>query len=110
MTAPKLTNIRKLAPKDQEVKTTFESYVSHFEATTEGRKSKYKQIANDYYDLATHFYEFGWGPSFHFAPRYKGENLTRLCLRPTSRDWCETALVGLRWYRYGKITKPVLDR
>jgi sterol 24-C-methyltransferase len=75
MTAPKLTNIRKLAPKDQKVQTTLESYVSHFEATTEGRKSKYKQIANDYYDLATHFYEFGWGPSFHFAPRYKGENL-----------------------------------
>ena len=75
MTAPKLTNIRKLAPKDQEVKTTLESYVSHFEATTEGRKSKYKQIANDYYDLATHFYEFGSVASFHFAPRYNGENL-----------------------------------
>ena len=29
---------------------------------------------NKYYDLATDFYEWGWGQSFHFAPRYKGEN------------------------------------
>jgi hypothetical protein len=25
---------------------------------------------NKYYDLVTSFYEFGWGESFHFAPRY----------------------------------------
>ncbi|KOM51242.1 hypothetical protein LR48_Vigan08g206900, partial [Vigna angularis] len=31
---------------------------------------------NKYYDLATSFYEFGWGQSFHFAPRCKGESLT----------------------------------
>lgn len=75
MTAPKLTNIRKMAPKGQAVQETLQSYVSHFKADPEGRKSKYKQMANDYYDLATHFYEFGWGPSFHFAPRYQGEQL-----------------------------------
>ncbi len=75
MTAPKLTNIREMAPTDQAVETTLESYVAHFKATTDGRKTEYKEIANEYYDLATHFYEFGWGPSFHFAPRYKGEAL-----------------------------------
>jgi hypothetical protein len=26
---------------------------------------------NKYYDLATSFYEYGWGESFHFAHRYK---------------------------------------
>ena len=28
-----------------------------------------------YYDLVTDFYEYGWGPSFHFAPRRTGESL-----------------------------------
>lgn len=28
-----------------------------------------------YYDLATDFYIYGWGQSFHFAPRLKGEGL-----------------------------------
>ena len=30
---------------------------------------------NVYYDLVTDFYEFGWGSSFHFAPRVPGETL-----------------------------------
>jgi sterol 24-C-methyltransferase len=30
---------------------------------------------NKYYDLATSFYEYGWGESFHFAHRYKWESL-----------------------------------
>jgi len=31
-------------------------------------------MINQYYDLVTDFYEWGWGQSFHFANRYKGEN------------------------------------
>jgi sterol 24-C-methyltransferase len=50
-----------------------------------------------YYDLVTDFYEYGWGPSFHFAPRRRGESLAdslvrlehdvarRLCLTPGQR-------------------------
>ena len=34
----------------------------------------YKKVSNLYYDLATDFYEFGWGRSFHFAPRAPGES------------------------------------
>jgi hypothetical protein len=30
-------------------------------------------MVNQYYDLATDFYERGWGQSFHFAPRFEGE-------------------------------------
>jgi len=37
------------------------------------RKANYTTLVNQYYDLATDFYEFGWGQSFHFAPRYEGE-------------------------------------
>jgi len=39
------------------------------------RKSNYTEVVNKYYDLATDFYEFGWGHSFHFAPRHKWESL-----------------------------------
>lgn len=33
------------------------------------------EMVNHYYDLVTDFYELGWGHSFHFAPRFKGETL-----------------------------------
>ncbi|CAA7015941.1 unnamed protein product [Microthlaspi erraticum] len=39
------------------------------------RKENYSEMVNTYYDLATRFYEFGWGESFHFAHRWKGESL-----------------------------------
>ncbi len=32
-------------------------------------------IVSRYYEIVTRFYEFGWGTSFHFAPRGRGENL-----------------------------------
>ncbi len=38
------------------------------------RKSDYATMINHYYDLVTDFYEHGWGQSFHFAPRMKGES------------------------------------
>jgi len=34
-----------------------------------------RDTTNEYYDLATDFYEYGWGSSFHFAARHKGESL-----------------------------------
>ena len=37
------------------------------------RKEKHTDLANMYYDLVTDFYEYGWGGSFHFAPRHKYE-------------------------------------
>ena len=30
-------------------------------------------MVSSFYDLVTDFYEYGWGQSFHFAPRFKGE-------------------------------------
>ena len=35
----------------------------------------FQKFAEIYYDLVTDFYEFGWGKSFHFAPRVAGESL-----------------------------------
>ena len=40
----------------------------------ESRKRDYKRFNDLYQDLATDFYEYGWGRPFHFAPRVPGES------------------------------------
>lgn len=42
-------------------------------AGVSGRNESYKTLVNAYYELATLFYEWGWGQSFHFAYKLKGE-------------------------------------
>lgn len=42
--------------------------------TKDDRTSKCQTMVNHYYDLATDFYEYGWGQSFHFATRTKGQS------------------------------------
>ena len=37
-------------------------------------ESAYRTVSNLYYDLVTDFFEYGWGRSFHFAPRVPGES------------------------------------
>lgn len=46
----------------------------HREADTETRVASYEQLVNAYYDLATVFYEWGWGSSFHFSYQFPGES------------------------------------
>lgn len=38
------------------------------------RKENYASMINNFYDLVTSFYEYGWGQSFHFAPRKHWES------------------------------------
>ncbi|XP_020697462.1 cycloartenol-C-24-methyltransferase 1-like [Dendrobium catenatum] len=64
--------------KKEEVESaveTYEKYHVQFGGDEETRKTNYSDMVNKYYDLATSFYEFGWGESFHFASRWKGESL-----------------------------------
>jgi len=53
----------------------FDEQYSKFGAnsTLSGREFKDQEITDTYYNIATDFYEYGWGESFHFATRYKGE-------------------------------------
>ncbi|KAH8498897.1 hypothetical protein H0E87_017714 [Populus deltoides] len=53
----------------------YEKYHVCYGGDEEERKANYSDMVNKYYDLVTSFYEFGWGESFHFAPRFKGESL-----------------------------------
>nr|GLL34531.1 cycloartenol-C-24-methyltransferase 1-like [Ipomoea trifida] len=53
----------------------YEKYHGYYGGKEEDRKKNYSDMVNKYYDLATSFYEYGWGECFHFAPIWKGESL-----------------------------------
>ena len=55
------------------MKSVVDDYAAIYDAGEQGRKEQYRSLVNHYYDLVTDFYEFGWGQSFHFAPRRRGE-------------------------------------
>ena len=64
-----------------EVKSVVDDYTGLQAASVERKKEEYRQLVNNYFDLATDFYEWGWGKSFHFAPRRRGESFRASQLR-----------------------------
>ena len=44
------------------------------EAASKSDEGQHEKVNNLYYDLVTDFFEYGWGRSFHFAPRVPGES------------------------------------
>lgn len=50
-------------------------------AGVEGRNTSYNTLVNAYYELATQFYEWGWGQSFHFAYQLKNETFAEAIRR-----------------------------
>ena len=64
-----------------QVKPAVEDYSGLFDGSLEQRKDRYHAVVDHYYNLATDFYEFGWGRSFHFAPRRRGESFNESLLR-----------------------------
>lgn len=53
----------------------YEKYHGYYGGDENERKANYSDMVNKYFDLVTSFYEYGWGESFHFASRWKGESL-----------------------------------
>jgi len=53
-------------------------------ASIDKRKNQYKTLVTNYYSLSTDFYEYGWGQSFHFANRFRGETLAESIQRHES--------------------------
>ena len=55
-----------------------------------------KDVANSFYNLATQFYEYGWGDSFHFGWRRRGSRTgSRLPTRRTSWRSCASATMNV---------------
>jgi sterol 24-C-methyltransferase len=81
----KLLNNTDHTIKGKEFETSIKDYESMFsgardttgaitsEESIEVRKAKYADMVNHFYNLVTDFYEWGWGQSFHFGPRWKNE-------------------------------------
>lgn len=60
---------------NRDVSATADRFRDRFEKDSlDVRKAETTTMVNEYYDLVTDFYEFGWGQNFHFAPRYHGES------------------------------------
>ena len=72
--------------KSSEFKGSIENYEGQFKGarssvgditsdeSIEERKKRYADMVNDFYNLVTDFYEWGWGQSFHFGPRFHNES------------------------------------
>eukprot|EP00051_Salpingoeca_urceolata_P026556 m.477734 g.477734 ORF g.477734 m.477734 type:complete len:343 (-) comp20929_c0_seq1:74-1102(-) len=73
------------AVKTEEVDKVATKYTDMFDeskgGSVEERKGNYAAVVNAYYDLATDFYEYGWGQSFHFANRAPTETLAQAIAR-----------------------------
>ena len=68
--------IPKALPKEEQAQSVTvlqEMFNEASSDTVAPRKEIYGLMACQYYNIATDFYEYGWGQSFHFAPRRKGE-------------------------------------
>jgi len=60
---------------------TINHYNKLHDEKVEERETNYMKLVNSYYDVATAFYEWGWGSSFHFAPRKHFEDQQSALLR-----------------------------
>lgn len=62
------------------------TYNELFQSSTSSdkRKTEYKTMVTNYYSVSTDFYEYGWGQSFHFANRFRGETLAESIQRHES--------------------------
>jgi sterol 24-C-methyltransferase len=69
--------VRASLPRDEVAPTAARYLALHEPAAggVEARRRHYARMVTDFYDLVTDFYEYGWGQSFHFAPRHRGETL-----------------------------------
>jgi len=74
----KLSDVLKDAAKSSDVDSNLSEYEEQFKSVERGKsddeEGQHETVNNLYYDLVTDFFEYGWGRSFHFAPRVPGES------------------------------------
>jgi sterol 24-C-methyltransferase len=78
---PQLLDLVQTSMPSEQVRGVVDEYHAFYAGTAESRKANYARLVNAHYDLVTDFYEYGWGQSFHFAPRHAGESLETAMLR-----------------------------
>ncbi len=65
----------------------------HAGDSADDRNSAYTQLVNSYYELATLFYEWGWGQSFHFSYQLAGETFSQATAR---HEWYLAGRLGVK--------------
>lgn len=77
------------AVENGDVAAAIREYESRYGGATPGsrdlRKADYQNFVKLYFDLTSDFYEYGWGRSFHFAPRAKNERFAESLARHEHR-------------------------
>ena len=74
--SPTITEVSHLGDDTGTVYSRFSSNFSKIHANRDAElEEQAKDISENYYDLVTDFYEYGYGTSFHFAPVYSDKTL-----------------------------------
>jgi sterol 24-C-methyltransferase len=84
MTQATLSDAARTGLSHVHVQGAIEDYSSYFDrekTSVAERKDGYETLVNHFYDLVTDFYEYGWGPCFHFAARRKHESFEQSIAR-----------------------------
>jgi len=69
----RLFNIAKRGMTGKEDVGKFDKIYEGLDGNQQQQKAKDADVANSFYNLATEFYEYGWGDSFHFGFRRRDE-------------------------------------
>ncbi|CCW66931.1 unnamed protein product [Phytomonas sp. Hart1] len=73
---------RQANEENADIATTADRFRDRFEkAAVADRKAAATTMVNEYYDMVTDIYEYGWGQSFHFAPCYAHETFYESIIR-----------------------------
>ena len=83
--APDLTDLLATVSKRRRIDASVDAYRAQHAGTVADRQAEYAEVVNGYFDLATDFYEYGWGQSFHFAQQAAGESFRDAILRHEQR-------------------------
>lgn len=102
--------------KEGDVNKNITQYLDQYEGARTGatttdesikaRAAKYDLVVNSFYNVVTDFYEWGWGQSFHFAPRWSNESFVESIKRA---EYLLCARLGLTEIPKGDKPLKVLD-
>merc|ERR1719399_2313406 len=88
---PGITDLGKGALDNDKVSGEFDEMFTFFNSNKGGEgvqghdKANTPDMARKFYNLVTDIYEWGWGQSFHFASRQKGQSLQESIIRHEER-------------------------
>lgn len=85
--------LRQESKRNIVVNELISGYNNLHDDSLESRNKSYTTLVNSYYELATLFYEWGWGQSFHFAYQLKGESFKEAIAR---HEWYIAGRLGVK--------------